>query len=56
MKIVVRISGGVLVSVYSDDPTAAVQLFDEDNLNEEETDSTEKDFENVTEKMTQVYP
>lgn len=57
-KIVIHISGGVLIGVYADDSNVEVILYDEDNqcdLEQYEQVEQEKAFHGTIDNMEQVY-
>lgn len=58
-KIVIHISGGVLIGVYAEDSNVEVILYDEDNqcdLEQYEQVEQEKVFHSTIDNMEQVYP
>lgn len=58
-KIVIHISGGVLIGVYAEDSNVEVTLYDEDNqrdLEQYEQVEQEKVFHSTIDNMEQVYP
>jgi len=56
VKVEIEVQGGVVNAVHSDKPNLVVDIFDWDDRQEEGTaDKVERDFEDRTKGMKQVY-